>query len=808
MVVSWLMPSNPALKGIAGYVPLHTLMETIAIVVAMLVFGVCWGSYEHDRPGNLNLLASIFLGVALLDFLHTLSYRGMPDFVTPGSAEKSIYFWLVARTLSALGLLAVAVIPWRPLRFAALRWLGLVAIMILVALVAWLGLLHPDWLPRTFIDGQGLTQFKVVSEYVLIALFLMTALIFLVRMRTAQSYDVVGLFAAVCIMAMSEFFFTLYADVTDIFNVLGHVYKVIAYGFIYKSIFIDNIRRPFQALQQANATLINANNQRLEAELERDRMISVVEASPDFVGMADLNGKLLYLNQGARAISGLGQRPLDDLRIVDMHPQWAMDVIVATGFPAVMREGIWQGESAVLRLDGSEIPMSQIMQAHRNAQGEVLFFSTVMRDISERKQTEQKLQQLNEELEDRVERRTADLKTTRDEAQRANQAKSEFLSSMSHELRTPMNAILGFGQLLEYDDALSAVQKDNIQEILKAGHHLLNLINEVLDLAKVESGRIDLSLEPVEVNPVVEECLSLAATLAEKRAIRIICNDFTGIVVRADRTRLKQVLLNLLSNAIKYNREGGSVTLAAEPWGADRLRLRIVDTGEGIPAERLEELFQPFNRLDAENSEIEGTGIGLTITRRIIELMGGSVDVESVVGVGSTFWIELPLESLPDLDGSEAAGGTDPIAIGTLTIHTTVPAEVQHLVLYIEDNPANLKLVAQILGRRKHISLLSAHTPELGIELARTRRPELILLDINMPGMDGYQVLEVFKADPLLKDTPVIAITANAMPRDIGRGMLAGFTDYLTKPLNVSRFNKLVDAVLNPTNHSASREAP
>ena len=388
----------------------------------------------------------------------------------------------------------------------------------------------------------------------------------------------------------------------------------------------------------------------------------------------------------------------------------------------------------------------------------------------------------------------------REEADSANQAKSEFLSSMSHELRTPMNAILGFSQLMEYDDSLPEEHKDNVREILKGGHHLLELINEVLDLAKLESGRIDLSLEPVEVCPIVQDCVGLVSSLANQRGISIGHLGLEGVAVRADRTRLKQALLNLLSNAVKYNREGGNVLIDVRAKGADRLQIRVTDNGPGIPGKRLAELFQPFNRLGAEATEIEGTGIGLTITRRIVEVMGGTVDVESEVGVGSTFWIELPLESVYGFDQSLAAAAADRDA----------PAQpmdaAQHTILYIEDNPSNIKLVAQILGRRPHIHLLTAHTPELGIELAMARQPELILLDINMPDMDGYQVLEVFKAEARLKTIPVVAITANAMPRDIERGKAAGFVDYLTKPLDVARFNAMLDRVLSTD--SVHRDQP
>lgn len=429
-------------------------------------------------------------------------------------------------------------------------------------------------------------------------------------------------------------------------------------------------------------------------------------------------------------------------------------------------------EYRALRRDGTEIWLRSEAQAEVDESGKPILIQGTAQDITELKRTELAMM------------------AARDEAEQASRAKSEFLSSMSHELRTPMNAILGFSQLMRYDATLSSANLENIDEIINAGKHLLQLINEVLDLAKVESGQIALSLEPVEVEPVVEECLALMSTLAEKRAIRIHYTAIAAAVVRADEMRLKQALLNLLSNAVKYNRHGGRVTLDVARTNSDTVRIQVTDTGPGIAAHQLTELFQPFNRLNAERSEIEGTGIGLSITQRIIDLMGGRLGVSSEVGAGSTFWIELPVDNKTEINNSQA--DAHPVVPGV-----ALPAsETQHLVLYIEDNPANLKLVAQILGKRQHIHLITAHTPELGIELARTRLPELILLDINLPGMDGFQVLEIFKREAALQHIPVIAVTANAMPSDLERGKAAGFADYLTKPLNIVQFHAVIDRYL------------
>jgi len=387
-----------------------------------------------------------------------------------------------------------------------------------------------------------------------------------------------------------------------------------------------------------------------------------------------------------------------------------------------------------------------------------------------------------------------DLIEAKEIAERASQAKSDFLSSMSHELRTPMNAILGFGQLLEYDTTLSAHHQDNISEILKAGHHLLDLINDILDLAKIEAGKIELNISTVDVCSIIDECTTLMAPLAARRNISIDHSGLQHSFVMADRTRLKQMLMNLLSNAIKYNKDNGHVEIEITRPSRDTLRLSVIDTGIGISDEDMQQLFTPFTRFNIKHSTVEGTGIGLTITRSIVEMMHGHIGAESTLGDGSCFWIELPLESVAEQTTDKRPQQTR----STSQTRTSSATAMDHYkILYIEDNPSNMRLVEQLIGIRNDIELYTAHSPRLGIDLAEVHQPDLILLDINMPGMDGYQVLEILKNTDALENTPVIAVTANAMPRDIEHGKAAGFSDYVTKPLQVNNFLNLIDKYLS-----------
>ena len=423
--------------------------------------------------------------------------------------------------------------------------------------------------------------------------------------------------------------------------------------------------------------------------------------------------------------------------------------------------------------DGSCFPAMISITALRDEHDEIIGYLLIGTDNSARKRVEL---ELNEAV---------------IAADKANRAKSDFLSSMSHELRTPLNAILGFAQLVETGTpAPTLSQKRNLDQILKAGWYLLELINEILDLALIESGRLSLSTEPVLLDDVMLECRAMIEPQAHKRGLHMSFPAFgTPYFVNADRTRLKQVLINLLFNAVKYNKPGGAVSVEYALVAPNSMRISICDTGLGLSPEQLNQLFQPFNRLGKEASSEEGTGIGLVVTKRLVEMMGGRIGAESALDAGSVFWVDLGLMSAPQ----GAVVGDGHAVPGLVCEPDGLP---RHTLLYVEDNPANLELVEQLIARRGDLRLLTAADGNLGIEFARAYLPEVILMDINLPGVSGIDAMKVLHADPATAHIPIIALSANAVPRDIERALKAGFFNYITKPVKISQFMDALDAAL------------
>jgi len=533
-----------------------------------------------------------------------------------------------------------------------------------------------------------------------------------------------------------------------------------------------------------------AESGRRNALLKAGALQSAILNSPNFSIIAtDELGIIQLFNVGAERMLGYrADEVVNRVRPSDMHDlqevraratalSAELDTPIAPGFEALTFKAS-RGIEDIYDLtyickDGGRFPAIVSITALRDDHGELIGYLLIGTDNSVRKRGE------------------LELKVAMETAEKASRAKTDFISSMSHELRTPLNAILGFAQLVESGTPEpTPTQKRSIEQILKAGWYLLELINEILDLTLIESGRLTLSNESVSLTEVLAECRAMVEPQAQQRRIGMVFSRLEQPChVKADRTRLKQVLINLLFNAIKYNQRGGHVTVTCALDEPGMVRIQVRDTGPGLDPEQMTQLFQPFNRLGQEAGEEEGTGIGLVVAQRLVHLMGGQIGVESSPGVGSVFWVELPLTDAPQGLVSDTLPA-EPAAT------ESSPGLPQRTILYVEDNPANLELVEQIVARRADWHLLGAADASLGIEFARIYRPAVILMDINLPGISGIEAMRILRVDPATCHIPVIALSANAVPRDIQKALAAGFFNYLTKPIMVQQLMEALDAAL------------
>ncbi len=536
-----------------------------------------------------------------------------------------------------------------------------------------------------------------------------------------------------------------------------------------------NADRQCQLLEQETASQHALLSSHLFAGSPTFPLQSVLTAMSEGVCVFDTQGNVLFINRAAENYLEIkpgytnlqSQSLLEHFELHDrLQPEQSLSI-------SELLEKLAQGESlrdhnAYLQQANQTLAVSCVFNPiieNQKTIGSVLLFS----DITEIKKVE------------------SQLRAAKETAEKSSTAKSQFLSSMSHELRTPMNAILGYSELLKEDLSvpLEEFETEHIQDmlqyvgnILHAGWHLLELINKVLDLTRIEAGKLDVCIEKIELIELIKECISIVTPQASTQAITIQ-NETAALAPHyalADRGRLQQVIINLLSNAVKYNSKGGSLTIGLSQPQVESIRLEVRDTGLGLTAEQKTKVFEPFTRLSGLNL-IEGTGIGLTITKQLLELMDGKIGVDSEINVGSTFWIELP------------TGEVDNGVTETTESH-------KHILLYVEDSRTNVSLVAQILKARPQIALISAHTGEMGLELARLHQPQIILLDINLPGMDGFEVLAHLRENEPTRKIPVLALTANDATSQLEHGRKAGFFSYIVKPLDIKQFLETIDQAL------------
>ncbi|EIJ44350.1 signal transduction histidine kinase [Beggiatoa alba B18LD] len=531
-------------------------------------------------------------------------------------------------------------------------------------------------------------------------------------------------------------------------------------------------------------TLALTNNTTQQSPLLQDMVLALSSG----VCIFDITGQALFINPAAQHYLEIQETPPTSQAILErfeLHDSHSLNKHLSLDdlLKRLSKGRAFYDHNAYLQQNTHKLPVSCVFDPIFSAaepQQEIKQFVLLFEDISDLKNIE------------------TELITAKESAEKASQAKSQFLSSMSHELRTPMNAILGYGELLkddlgtpltELDDDYVVDMRQYVSNILQAGWHLLELINKVLDLTRIEAGKLEISIQEIELLDLIKECVDLILPLAEKRHIKII-NETISLpphFALVDRGRLKQVIINLLSNAVKYNKENGNITVRLTQPQVEYIHLSIIDTGIGLTTDQKDKIFEPFTRVSGLNL-IEGTGIGLTITKRLLEMMDARITVESEPNVGSHFQLELPT-------GQISSTHLDP-----------AQTHRKHLLLYVEDSRTNVSLVAQILKARPDIALMSAQTGEMGLELAHLHHPDIILLDINLPGMDGFEVLEHLRQATDTQDTPVLALSANDTAHNLERSRQVGFLSFIVKPLDIKKFLSAIDHALDLSKQNKEKD--
>jgi PAS domain S-box-containing protein len=736
------------------YIPVHTAMEIFAVVVACLVFAVGWNADRDANPARSHLIACAFLAVALLDLGHLLSVKGMPDFVTPSSPEKGIAFWLPGRLADAVALLLAATNAWHA-RKEHDRWTLLTASLGFTGLVYVVVLGWPELLPRTFIPGTGLTPFKIGAEYSIVAVHLFTLFLLARRLGQQTDFDAAGLFTATAVMAMSEFFFTLYGTPHDVYLLLGHVYKVIAYGLVYRVIFVDAVRRPSVELHKAQ----ERERRSIQAALDASeaRFEAMADTVPCIIYTRSADGTIDFVNRRGCEYTGLLAGQYDISRLVHSDD--------LEGMQQAFKEGQNTGSSydVELRLRAADGTYRWFAGGSRavEADGGIRWFGALT-DI------------------DTLKRHEAALRASEQALREGDLRKNEFLATLAHELRNPLAPLRNGLEVLRLAGNDSA-RRQQVQKMMERQlAHIVRLIDDLLDLSRITTGKLKLRVEKVDLWDVLQDALEATEPLLRARghALEFDPPVRGELVVNGDAARLHQIVTNLLNNAAKFTGPGGRVALRVDRDKDDAM-ITVRDNGIGIAMHDLESIFELFAQAQGgRNHTSGGLGIGLNLTRRLATLHGGTITANSAgVNSGSEFRVRLPLAH------------SDAIRPIALTASSGQPGRLR--VLVVDDNvdaAESLRLVLELSEHEVHLR----HDGPTAIEAAQALLPHLVLLDLGMPGMDGFEVIRRIRAQSWGRNLRVVALSGWGQDDDKSKSREAGFDAHVTKPLEPGQLEELL----------------